>query len=108
MKGLSPDTEFVFNSIKRFEIFKDYILIGGTALSVQIDHRLSEDLVRCCGTYSRHRMKSKTILSILSNSSLFKYEENFELLEPRYMVNSKDIEAYMRSRILKEFSFRSI
>jgi len=221
MKGLSPDTEAVFNSIKRFEIFKEYILVGGTALSVQIDHRLSEDLdfckwqddpkilskeidwpeieknlklsgqvktdildlyqvnfslnniklsfysnalansrevqtsiafeqirvadiksigamklevmsrrnlfrdyydvysilregilledlVRYCGTYSRHRLKSKTILSILSNGSLFKYEENFELLEPRYTVNSKDIEVYLRSRILKEFSFRSI
>jgi hypothetical protein len=47
MKGLSPDTEQVFNSIKRFEIFKDYILIGGTALSVQINHRLSEDLDFC-------------------------------------------------------------
>jgi len=53
-------------------------------------------------------MKSKTILSILSNSSLFKYEENFELLDPKYQVNSKDIETYMRSRILKEFSFRSL
>lgn len=221
MKGLSPDTEAVFNSIKRLEIFKEYILVGGTALSVQTDHRLSEDLdfckwqddpkipgkeidwpeieknlklsgpvktdildlyqvnfslnnikllfysnalansrevqtsisfeqirvadikslgamklevmsrrnlfrdyydvysilregillkdlVRSCGTYSRHRLKSKTILSILSNGSLFKYEENFELLEPRYKVNSKDIEVYIRSRILKEFSFRSI
>jgi hypothetical protein len=52
-------------------------------------------------------MKSKTILGILSNSSLFKYEENFGLLEPKYHVNSKDIEAYIRSRILKEFSSRS-
>lgn len=221
LKGLSPETESVFNSIKRFEIFKDYILIGGTALSLQINHRLSEDLdfckwqddpkiqnkeidwpeiekylklsgsvktdildlyqvnfslnnvkisfysnalansmdvqtsiafgqiriadikslgamklevmsrrnlfrdyydvysilqdgfrledlVRICGNYSRHRMKSKAILSILSNGSLFKSEENFELLEPKYQVNSKDIEAYMRSRILKEFSLPSV
>ena len=217
IKGLSPVNEQVFNSIKRFEIFKDYVLIGGTALSVQINHRLSEDLdfckwqddpkirnkeiawpeienilkltgpvktdildlyqvdfslnnvkisfysnalansidirtgvafeqikvadikslgamklevmsrrnlfrdyydvysilqegilleelVRFCGNYSRHRMKSKTILGILSNSSLFKYEENFELLEPKYQVNSKDIETYIRARILKEYS----
>lgn len=181
MKGLSPDTEQVFNLIKRFELLKDYILIGGTALSIQIHHRLSEDLdfckwqddpgiqnkeiswpeierslklsgtvktdildlyqvnfslnnikisfysnalassysilregilledlVRRCGTYSRHRMKSKTILSILSNSSLFKYEENFDLLEPKYQVNSKDIEAYMRNRILEEYSFPGV
>ena len=220
MRRLSPDTERVFNSIKRFEFFKDYILIGGTALGIQINHRLSEDLdfckwqddpkirhkeipwpeiekdfklygsvktdildlyqvnfslnnvrisfysntlansrdiqtsiefenisvadikslgamklevmsrrnlfrdyydvysilqegillkdlIRYCSIYSRHRMKSKAILSILSNSSLFKYEENFELLEPKYLVNSKDIESYIRSRILKEFSLPS-
>lgn len=216
MKGLSLDAEQVFNSIKQFEIFKEYILIGGTALSLQIHHRLSEDLDFCkwqddlkisnkeipwpeieknlklfgpvktdildlyqvnfflndvkisfysnalassldvqtsiafeqirladiyslgamklevmsrrnlfrdyydvysillegillkdlvtrCGTYSRHRMKSKTILSILSNSSLFKYEENFDLLEPKYLVNSKDIETYLRNQIRKEY-----
>jgi len=53
-------------------------------------------------------MKSKTILSILSNSSLFKYEENFDLLEPKYQVNSKDIEAYMRNRILEEYSLPGV
>ena len=47
MKGLSPDAEQVFNSIKQFEIFKEFILIGGTALSLQIHHRLSEDLDFC-------------------------------------------------------------
>lgn len=47
LKGLSPETDLVFNAIKRFEIFKDYILIGGTALSLQINHRLSEDLDFC-------------------------------------------------------------
>lgn len=216
MKGLSPDTESVFKKIKQCEIFKEYLLIGGTALSLQIHHRLSEDLDFCkwqdepkivskeihwpeiekifglfgqvktdildlyqvnfflndvkisfysnalasskdvqtrisfeqirladinslgamklevmsrrnlfrdyfdvycilregvllkelvnrCGIYSRHRMKSKTILSILSNGSLFKYEEDFDLLEPKYLVNSKDIEAYMRNQIRKEY-----
>lgn len=216
MKGLSPGAEQVLNSIKQFEIFKEFILIGGTALSLQIHHRLSEDLDFCkwqddpkisnkeipwpeiekilklsgpvktdifdlyqvnfslndvkisfysnaltssrevqtsaafeqirladinslgamklevmsrrnlfrdyydvysilregillkdmvsrCGIYSRHRMKSKTILSILSNGSLFKYEENFDLLEPKYLVNSKNIEAYIRNEIRKEY-----
>lgn len=216
MKGLSPDAEQVFNSIKQFEIFKEFILIGGTALSLHIHHRLSEDLDFCkwqddpkisnkeipwpeieqklkllgpvktdildlyqvnfflndvkisfysnalassgevqtsiafgqirvadinslgamklkvmsrrnlfrdyydvysilregillkdivnrCGIYSRHRMKSKTILSILSNGSLFKYEENFDLLKPKYQVNSKDIEVYIRNEIRKEY-----
>jgi hypothetical protein len=217
MKGLSSETEQVFNFLKQNEIFDDYTLIGGTALSIQIKHRLSEDLDFCkwqddpkirnkeipwpeiekklklygnvktdvldlyqvnfylnnvkvsfysnalassvevktaisfghiklagivslgamklevmsrrnlfrdyydiysilqegipltelvggCGTYSRHRMKTKTILGILSNSSLFRYEENFNLLEPGYPAKSKDIELYIRNQILKEYS----
>jgi predicted nucleotidyltransferase component of viral defense system len=219
MKGLSPETEKVFNAIKQSSIFKEYILIGGTALSIQIHHRLSEDLDFCkwhddpgksskevhwpeiertlllfglvktvildlfevnflmndvkisfysnaiansegirtnlvfgqirladinslgtmklevmsrrnifrdyydvysilqegiplkdlvyrCGVYSRHRLKSKTILSILSNGSLFKDEENFDLPEPKYKVTSKDIETYMRGQIRHEFGLK--
>jgi len=216
MKGLSKDTESVFQSIKNLALLNEYILIGGTALSLQIQHRLSEDLDFCkwqddkrlkyleirwyeiekrlkqfgtlktdildfyqvnfclndvkisfysnslasfegvqtsivyehirladirslgamklevmsrryqfrdyydvysilmagisvkdivdrCGKYSRHRMKSKIILGILSNGSLFKQEENFELLEPKYQVTSEDIEVYMREQIRKEY-----
>ena len=216
MKGLSKDTEKVFQNIKGLDIFKDYMLIGGTALSLQIHHRFSEDLDFCkwqddpkiidieipwpkiekllkpfgsikteilsleqtnftlndvkisfysndharsieietkisyeqirladirslgamklevmsrrrefrdyydvysilmegisvkdivdrCGKYSRHRMKSKMILGILSNGSLFKQEENFELLEPKYQVTSEDIEVYMREQIREKY-----
>lgn len=216
MKGLNTNTEQVFLSIKNLPLLNEYILIGGTALSLQIHHRLSEDLDFCkwqddqkldykeirwpeiekkleqfgalktdildlyqvnfyindvkisfysnalasfrevqtgiayehirlaniqslgamklevmsrryyfrdyydvyailkegvslknlvslCGRYSRHRMKSKMILGILSNGSLFEQEENFELLEPKYIVSSKDIQAYIRDLILKEY-----
>jgi len=219
MKGLSPGSELVFNAIKECEIFNEYILIGGTAVSLQIHHRLSEDLDFCkwqddpkikskeiswpaiekilsrfgpvkteipdlyqvifflnevkisfysnalarsrevqtssafghirladinslgamklevmsrrnlyrdyydvfsilqegitlkelvarCGIYSRHRMKSKSILSLLSNGTLFKNEENFSLLEPKYLVNSKNIESYMRDQIQKEYGLK--
>lgn len=219
MKGLSPDTEKVFHAIKGLDILKDYILIGGTALSLQIHHRLSADLDFCkwqddpkkkdneipwqkiekllkplgslktdilsleqalfflndvkisfysndhassseietndvhekirladilslgamklevmsrrrefrdyydvysilmegisvkdivarCGRYSRHRMKSKMILAILSKGSSFKKEEGFELLEPKYDVTSKDIEVFICKRILKEYGER--
>ena len=216
MKGLSKDTESVFYSIKNLALLSEYILIGGTALSLQIQHRLSEDLDFCkwqddkrlkyleirwyeiekklkqfgtlktdildfyqvnfclndvkisfysnalasfgavrtsiayehirladilslgamklevmsrryqfrdyydiysiilegislrdivslCGKYSRHRMKSKMILGVLSNGSLFKHEENFGLLKPKYQVTSEDIEVYMREQIRKEY-----
>lgn len=216
MKGLNKDTALAFQSIKYLDILDEYLLIGGTALSLQIGHRLSEDLDFCkwqdnpklknkevdwpaieralkkvggvstevldlfqvnfllnnvkltfyssnladsrdvesnlsidkvrlatikslgamklevmsrrnvfrdyydvyaiilagyslkelvglCGRYSRHRMKSKMVLAMLSNGSLFKYEEDFELLEPKYKVTSEEIESFMRTQIRKEF-----
>ena len=47
MKGLSKHTIPVFDFIKDLDILEDYLLVGGTALSIQINHRLSEDLDFC-------------------------------------------------------------
>ena len=47
MKGLSKKTEEVFEQISKMECVKNYTLIGGTALALQLGHRLSEDLDFC-------------------------------------------------------------
>jgi Nucleotidyl transferase AbiEii toxin, Type IV TA system len=47
MKGLSKEASEVLDSFSTIEALKDYYLIGGTALSLQIHHRLSEDLDFC-------------------------------------------------------------
>lgn len=44
MKGLALHTESVFETVSKLECIKPYILVGGTALSLQIGTRLSEDL----------------------------------------------------------------
>ncbi len=44
MKGLAPHTAELFDAISRLECIKPFVLVGGTALSLQIDHRESEDL----------------------------------------------------------------
>ena len=44
MKGLAEHTAKVFERISKMETIKPYILVGGTALSIQIGTRLSEDL----------------------------------------------------------------
>lgn len=44
MKGLALHTESVFETVSELECIKPYILVGGTALSLQIGTRLSEDL----------------------------------------------------------------
>jgi len=47
MEGLTKNTQNVFEKISLLPCIKDYILVGGTALSLQINKRLSEDLDFC-------------------------------------------------------------
>lgn len=44
MKGLAPHTSRIFEGVSNLECIKSYLLVGGTALSLQIDTRQSEDL----------------------------------------------------------------
>jgi len=44
LKGLSKHTERTFDAISNLDCIKEYVLVGGTALALQIGHRLSEDL----------------------------------------------------------------
>jgi hypothetical protein len=44
IKGVSPDTEKVFKAISTVDRMKEYVLVGGTALSLQLHTRLSLDL----------------------------------------------------------------
>jgi predicted nucleotidyltransferase component of viral defense system len=43
-KALVEKTKNILVSISTLEVIKPYILVGGTALSIQLNHRLSEDL----------------------------------------------------------------
>lgn len=44
MIGLAPHTGLIFDKISKLECIKSYVLVGGTALSLQIGKRQSEDL----------------------------------------------------------------
>ena len=44
MSGLAPHTVGIFDKIASLECIKPYILVGGTALALQLNTRLSEDL----------------------------------------------------------------
>jgi predicted nucleotidyltransferase component of viral defense system len=44
MKGLAPHTSKIFEDISKLECIKPYVLVGGTALSLQLGNRQSEDL----------------------------------------------------------------
>lgn len=44
MKGLAPHTQEVFKRISHLECLRPFVLVGGTALSLQLGTRQSEDL----------------------------------------------------------------
>ena len=48
MNGLAPQTFEVFDRITRLECIKPFVLVGGTALSLQLNKRQSEDLDFMC------------------------------------------------------------
>jgi len=43
-KGITPNIANIINDVARLECIKPYTLCGGTALAIQLGHRLSEDL----------------------------------------------------------------
>ncbi len=44
MSGLAPYTLRVFEAVSKLDCIKPYLLVGGTALSLQLGTRQSEDL----------------------------------------------------------------
>lgn len=44
MIALAPHTSKLFDKVAALECIKPYFLVGGTALALQLDTRLSEDL----------------------------------------------------------------
>jgi len=50
MKGLADQTEPIFRAVSELPCIREYTMIGGTALALQINHRKSEDLDFCIWT----------------------------------------------------------
>jgi len=55
MKALAPITSHIFDKVCKLNCIKDYWLVGGTALAIQLQHRLSEDLDFMCWKTIKHQ-----------------------------------------------------
>ena len=51
--------------------------------------------------HSGYKLKSKGLMAMLSNGTLFRKDEQFAQLHPIYDVSSADIEAYIKSLLLQ-------
>ena len=54
--------------------------------------------------YSNHILKIKDILNFISDGNNFRKDKQFDLLKPNYQVSEKEIEVFVKSIILKEYS----
>ncbi len=44
LKGLAPSTEKLLLKLSKFELLQDFSFVGGSALAIRLQHRLSEDI----------------------------------------------------------------
>lgn len=78
-KALIEKTKKVIVSISEMEAIKSYYLVGGTALSIQLHHRLSEDLDFMRWQKSKNEKMFIDVKSIAT-----------ELTERKHIINSTD------------------
>lgn len=81
---------------KRTTIFRDYYDVYSILKSgVPVNDLISLDL-----SYSGHKLKSKNLLAMLTNSNRFTRDSHFEQLEPVYDVTAQEIEDYIKNCLL--------
>lgn len=81
MQGLAPQTAFIFDAISRLECIKPYFLVGGTALSLQLGTRLSEDLDFMSWRKTRNEKREVDWPAIKKEFESIGQIENFEILD---------------------------
>lgn len=60
-------TRLVFEKIKEIPVIRQFTLIGGTALSIHLNHRLSEDLDFACDKEKLNKSDIQMILDVLKD-----------------------------------------
>ncbi len=83
MIGLAPHTGIIFNGISQLTCIKPYTLVGGTALSLQIGKRQSEDL---------DFMKWRTSKSEKMEVDWYNIKKELETIAPVDNMNLMDID----------------
>ncbi len=58
--------------------------------------------------YSGHRLKTKNLISMLTNSARFKIDGNFKNLDPIYDVSPKEIEQFIKEQLMNDPAFPKI
>jgi len=76
--------------------FRDYYDI----YSILVEGGDINKMIAAALEHSNHKLRTKSLLSMLTHSSLFRKEENFYDLCPVYNVTPQDIELYLKQKLL--------
>jgi hypothetical protein len=63
-----------------------------------------KSMVNRATQYSNHILKTKDILNFISDGNNFRKDKQFDLMKPKYLVSEKEIEDFIKSIILREYS----
>lgn len=97
MKGLAPNTSLIIGPLSKLESIKPYCLVGGTALSLQIATRLSEDLDFMSWRKSKNEKREVDWPRIKTELETIGSVEKFDLLDidhVEFVVNGVKISFY--------------
>lgn len=97
IKGLTPLTEKIITPISKLESIKPYTLVGGTALSLQIGHRQSEDLDFMSWKHSKNEKREVDWPNIKEELASIGNIENIDILDfdhIEFIVNGVKLSFY--------------
>lgn len=97
LKGLAPKTAEIFEKISLLDCIKDYVLVGGTALSLQLGTRLSEDLDFMSWRTSKNERREvdwPKILKELQSIGTVESQDILDLDHVEFIVNGVKISFY--------------
>lgn len=96
-EALVEKTLQVIESISKMEFVKSFFLVGGTALALQIKHRLSEDLDFMCWKKSKNEKQNINIEKIKNELA-----QNFTI-EKVDILENNHFEIYINDRVKLSF-----
>ena len=84
-------------SMMRRSKFRDYYDIY-SILKSGVDIR---KMIPMALEHSGHKLKTKGLMAMLTNGTIFRKDESFQQLQPIYEISSSDIEEYIKSLLLR-------
>ncbi|MFO7658583.1 MAG: nucleotidyl transferase AbiEii/AbiGii toxin family protein [Bacteroidales bacterium] len=79
--------------------FRDYYDI----YSILKEGILLKEMINNARKYSNYRLSEKNILQFISNGNNYIRDKNFIHLNPKYSINEKEIEEYIKAVIISEY-----